>query len=61
MFMALEWCYLRAEFIVTAPSRISSMNLRSRLIVNLGCVWIGSLASVAVKRRLEVSVIGFLF
>lgn len=35
------------------------MNLQSRLIVNLGCVWIGSLASVTVKRKLEVSVIGF--
>lgn len=36
------------------------MNLQSRLIVNLGCVWIGSLASVTVKRKLKVSVIGFL-
>lgn len=61
VFMTLEWCYLRAKFIVTAPSRIFSMNLRSRLIVNPGCAWIGSLASVTVKRRLEVSVIGFLF
>lgn len=52
---------LRAKFIVTAPSRISSMNLRSRLIVSPGCAWIGSLASVTVRRRLEVSVIGFLF
>lgn len=48
-------CYFRAKFIVTAPSRISSMNLWSRLIVNLGCTWIGSLASVTVKRRPEVS------
>lgn len=54
----LKRCYMRAKFIVTAPSRISSMNLRSRLIVNLGCVWIGS---VTVKRKPEVSVIGFLF
>lgn len=61
VFMTLEWCYLRAKFIVTAPSRISSMNLRSRLIVNPGCAWIGSLASVTVRRRLEVAVIGFLF
>lgn len=61
MFMTLEWCYLRAKFIVTATSRISSMNLWSRLIVNPGCAWIGSLASVTVKRRPEVSVIGFLF
>lgn len=51
----------RAKFIVTAPSRISSMNLWSRLIVNPECVWIGSLASVTVKRRPKVSVIGFLF
>lgn len=61
VFTTLEWCYLRAKFIVTAPSRIFSMNLRSRLIVNPGCAWIGSLAPVTVKRRLEVSVIGFLF
>lgn len=60
VFTTLECCYLRAKFIVTAPWRISSMNLQSRLIVNLGCVWIGSLASVTVKRKLEVSVIGFL-
>lgn len=35
------------------------MNQRSRLIVNTGCAWIGSLASLTVKRRLEVSVIGY--
>lgn len=61
LFRTLECCYLCAKFIVTAPWRISSMNLQSRLIVNHGCVWIGSLASLTVKRKLEVSVIGFLF
>lgn len=61
VFTTPERCYLHAKFIVTAPSRISSMNLQSRLIVSPGCSWIGSLASVPVKRRREVSVIGFLF
>ena len=55
------WCSLHGKFIVTAPSRFSSMNLRSRLIVNAGYSRIGSLASVTVNRRLEVPVIGFLF
>lgn len=53
VFMTLEWCYLRAKFIVTAPSRISSMNLQSRLIVNPECAWIGSLASVSCQKKAQ--------